>query len=451
MKSKFLTIMLVVCITTPGFFVIATEVSSSPIFANATDFFDLHDESYLVMNGDSQSEVKSDLPSIIPYWHDMVDKENVPLTGEGVYVAVLDTGLLPDWEYLFSEANIANELGIGFSHDIYWDDAVGDIVISDVISDRGFLTNYASGHGTHVTSTITGYNYANIAWIEGIAPDVTIIPVLVLDAWIVDTPYGLIGLSGGTSAMISTGIYYIADLAESLDGPVIINMSLGGSGETPEIEVAIDYAISKGVIIVASAGNNGEAGMSYPGAYTQVISAAACGWTDALAQGWTADVPEDLNTVDSLGNDYQVYLNDFSSRPNKTLGQKYHDLDVMAPGSWIVGPYKSRWAPVSNWGYYYVSGTSMAAPHVSAMAALILEIFPMFEQHDVEFVLKLAASGVGPNRRRGFPPIGEDVKVAYFDNYYYTVNWGRHDYGRGFLQADAAIGMAFLYYFIFYW
>ncbi len=450
MKSKFLTLILVVCITTPGFFVIATEVSSMPIFANATDFFDIQDEPYLVLSGDSLSTEKSVLPSVIPFWHDLVDKENVPLTGEGVYVAVLDTGLLPGWEFIFSEANIASELGMGFSHDIYWDDTIEDIVISDVVSDRGFLTDLASGHGTHVTSTIVGYNYADMVWIEGIAPDVTIIPILVLDAWMVDTPVGPVTFSGGSSAMIATGIYYIADLTESLDGPVIINMSLGGSGETPEIEAAVDYAISKGVIIVASAGNNGEAGMSYPGAYNQVISAAACGWTDMLAQGWTADVPEKLNTNDSLGNDYQVYLTGFSSRPNRTLGQKYRDLDVMAPGDWIVGPYKSKWAPVEYWGYYYVSGTSMAAPHVSAIAALVLEIFPMFDQRDIEFVLKLAASGVGPNRRRGFPRIGEDVKVAYFGNQYYTVSWGRHDYGRGFLQADTAILTALLYYFIFY-
>ncbi len=450
MKSKILTLILVVCITTPGFFVLGTEVSSLPIFANETEFFDIQDEPYLVTSGDSLSTEKTDLPSVIPYWHDLVDKEEVPMTGNGVYVAVLDTGLLPDYEFIFSEADIATELGIGFSHDIYWDDTIGNIVMSDVVSDRGFLTNYASGHGTHVTSTIVGYNYANIAWIEGIAPDVTIIPVLVLDAWLIDTPFGPVGFSGGTMEMIASGIYYIANLAENLDGPVIINMSLGGPGYMPLVEAAIDYAISKGVIIVASAGNEGEAGMGYPGAYSQVISVASCGWTDMFNQGWTADVPEKLNTNDSLGNDYQVYLAEYSSRPNRTLGQKYRDLDVMAPGDWIVGPYKSAWAPVEDWGYYYLSGTSMASPHVSAMAAIIMQVFPMYEQRDVEFVLKLAASGVGRNRRRGFPRTGEDVKVAYFGGFYYTVSWGRHDYGRGFLQADSALFVAMLYYFFIY-
>ena len=441
---------LVVVITTPGFFVLASEVSSLPVFATATDFFDVEDEPFLFMDGDSQTLTESTLPSMIPFWHDLVDKEEVPLTGEGVYVAVLDTGLLPDWEFIFSEANIASELGIGFSHDIYWDEAVGDIVIDDVNAERGFITDLASGHGTHVTSTIVGYNLANQAWVEGIAPDVTIIPVLVLDAWFIETPFGPVQFSGGTDAMIASGIYYIANLAESLDGPVVINMSLGGPGETPDIEAAIDYAISKGVIIVCSAGNEGETGMGYPGAYSQVISAASCGWTDMLAQGWTADVPEKLNTNDSLDNDYQVYLAPYSSRPNRTLGQRYCDLDVMAPGDWIVGPYKSAWAPVTDWSYYYLSGTSMAAPHVSAIAAIILEAFPDFEQRDMEFVLKLAAGGRFFNRLRGFPAVGVDVKVAYFGGGYYNVSWGKHDFGRGFLKADTALLTAILYHFIFY-
>jgi subtilisin family serine protease len=57
-------------------------------------------------------------------------------------------------------------------------------------------------------------------------------------------------------------------------------MSLGGTEPAPLIEDAINYAISKGVIIVAAAGNSGLEGMDWPGAYPQVISAAAGGWTE---------------------------------------------------------------------------------------------------------------------------------------------------------------------------
>ena len=60
----------------------------------------------------------------------------------------------------------------------------------------------------------------------------------------------------------------------------MINMSLGGPVQEPVEKAAVDYAISAGVIIVASAGNEGEAGMGYPGAYAPVISVAASGWVD---------------------------------------------------------------------------------------------------------------------------------------------------------------------------
>lgn len=402
------------------------------------------------MNGQNEIEAESELPSMTPFWHDLVDKEDVSQTGEGVYVAVLDTGLISDWDFIFSEANIASELGMGFTHDFYWDESVGDIVMSEVRNDRGFITDLASGHGTHVTSTIVGWNLNNQNWVEGIAPEATIIPVLVLDAWLIDTPFGQVQYSGGTDAMISAGIYYIANLAESLDGPVVINMSLGGPEPTPEIEEAIDYAIEQGVVVVCSAGNSGEEGMGYPGAYNQVISVASCGWTDMFNQGWNADVPEVLYTNDSLGNDYQVYLASYSSRPNKTLGQRYCDLDIMTPGDWIVGPYKASWAPGEAWGYYYLSGTSMAAPHASAMAALVLELFPEYDQQDIENIFKIAASGVLFNYLRGFPMIGEDVTVAYFGGANYTVSWGRHDYGRGFLKADTSVLTSMIYSLFYY-
>lgn len=431
MKTKIFSLLFIACIVAPSLIVVTNTIQSTPLLYGSEEFYMEADLSTI----DGYADI---LGNVNPFWHDLVDKENVANDGEGVYIAVLDTGLLPYWSMFFDIDNIAWELGKGFSHDAWYDEG---IVFGDLRDDRGYYTDLASGHGTHLVSTILGFNYGDIYWIEGIAPKATIIPVLVLDAWLVDTPEGLVGLSGGTDEMISAGIYYIANLADTLDGPVIINMSLGGPTPTQMIEDAIDYAISKGVIIVCSAGNEGEAGMGYPGAYDQVISCAACGWTPMFGYGWGSDVPEELDTPDFLGNDYQVYLEDFSSRPNPDLGQKYTDLDVMAPGAWIVGPYKSAWAPVGDYGYYYVSGTSMAAPHVSAMAALILELYPTFTQKDVEHILKIAAGGVGKNYDRGFPKTGEDVWVyfPYEEEGYYSLSWGRHDYGRGFLQADEAM------------
>jgi subtilisin family serine protease len=374
------------------------------------------------------------LPTVQPFWADLVNTELVPNKGEGVYVAVLDTGLLDLWPFFFSQANIAWELGKGFTHDIWWDDVLEDIAIGDLKDDRGFITGLASGHGTHVASTVVGFNVNNLYWVKGIAPKATIIPVLVLDAWEVPSPYGNLRLSGGTDEMVSAGIMYIADLAGSLDGPVVINMSLGGPGRSAMIEAAVDYAISKGVIVVASAGNSGYDGMGYPGGLPQVISTGAGGWAEMFLNGWTADVPEALNTEDQLGNNWQIYLEDFSSRPNKTLDQKSFHLDVTAPGAWVVGPYRPAFA--TGAGYYYVSGTSMSAPHVSGMAGLLLQSRPYMKQAEMEFTLKLAAQGL---------PLPANLSIVAFPfeaPYYYTASWLGGDYGAGFLQADAVFKAA---------
>jgi subtilisin family serine protease len=371
-----------------------------------------------------------------PFWVDLVDKELVSNDGSGVYVAVLDTGLLPNYPFFFPGVNIATNLGKGFTHDVYWDDVAGDIMFSP-LHERDFITGLASGHGTHVTSTIVGFQYLGSAgnfWVQGVAPKVTIIPVLVLDAWEVTTPFGPVRISGGTDEMISAGIRYVADLKATLNGPVVINMSLGGPDRSVMIEDAINYAISKGVIIVASAGNSGTDGMGYPGGLTQVISAGAGGWAEMFLKGWRADVPEKLNSKDSLGNNWQIYLEDFSSRPNKYLDQKTQDLDVSAPGAWIVGPYRDAFS--SSVGYYYVSGTSMAAPHVTAISALVLQSKPLTTQAKMESILSIGASYL--------PLAADDAIVAYpfAEPYYYTAIWGGGDYGAGFLQADEALRAA---------
>ncbi len=381
------------------------------------------------------------LPGYQPFSGDMVNTETVGADGEGVYVAILDTGLVPQWPFLFSQANIAWHLGKGFSHsEVYWDPSLnggyGDVAFGPLRDDRGYITGMASGHGSHVTSTVVGFNYNNFAWINGVAPKATIIPVLVLDAWLVNTPWGLAGLRGGTDEMITAGIYYIANLAPTLDAPVVINMSLGGPDRVPMIEEAIDYAIEKGVVIVVSAGNAGVDGMGYPGGMEQVISAGATGWASMLYhyQGWVADVPEKLNKSDILGNNRQIYLEDFSSRPNKDLDQKYQDLDVSAPGAWVVGPFKSAF--LNDLNYYYLSGTSMAAPHVAGMAALVLQQHPGLGQADMESIMRNAATGC---------PLPASDAIVYYpwgDPPYYTAEWDGGDYGKGMLRADDVLRVA---------
>ncbi|MHA2289769.1 MAG: S8 family peptidase [Promethearchaeota archaeon] len=394
----------------------------------------------LVSTLDTTESETSGLPEEIPFWVDLVNSEDVSEDGEGVYIAVLDTGLVSLWPLFFPGANIVDELGIGFTHDVTWDNALGDFVFGPLRDDRGFITDdvTGSGHGTHVVSTIVGYAFygsTSTFWVKGVAPRAKIIPVLVLDEWLVTVPGGVAALTGGTDEMVSAGILYVADLAEDLDGPVIISMSLGGPTPSPMIEEAIDYAISKGVIVVASAGNSGYDGMGWPGAYPQVISTGMAGWTEQFTYGgwWLSDVPEKLNTKDSWGNNWQLFLDYLSSRPNKNLGQKSFHLDVTTPGCAIVGPYKSYFQ--DNLGYYYLWGTSMAAPHVSGMASLVLQNHPDLSQREMEKLLKVAANGL---------PLSSDGSAAidFPPDYFWYFNWYGTDYGSGFLQANKALKAA---------
>ncbi|MFX1508470.1 MAG: S8 family serine peptidase, partial [Promethearchaeota archaeon] len=400
---------------------------------------------------------ESSLPELTPFWVDMVDAENVPKTGKGVYIAVLDSGLLPMWPSLFSEANIRDDLGIGFSHEVSWDG--GGFVLEPLNDERGIETTpWGSGHGTHVVSTIVGYNYGGY-WIQGVAPEATIIPVLVLDYWWLDCPDpnypgchdGKIFFRGGTDEMVSAGINYIADLACTLDGPVIISMSLGGPTPSPMIEEAIDYAIGKGVLVVVAAGNSGEWGMDWPGAYPQVISAAMGGWTEQWigytgpgSTWWLNDVTENLHTTDYWGNEWQIFLDYMSGRPNEDLGQEPWHLDVTTPGTAILGPFQefvywdgAEWV-LTDPAYYYLWGTSMATPHVSAIAALILDKYPKIHQRKMELILKIAAL-------RLFMYWGEAYcyDVPGFE---YLFQWELDDFGAGFLQADTALKVAKMFH-----
>jgi subtilisin family serine protease len=294
--------------------------------------------------------------------------------------------------------------------------------------------------------------------VRGIAPNVKIIPVKVLaDYQVPALPKCGSGIPSqlavfGTSAMVAAGIDYATDLAIAGYRPMVINMSLGGDALEPVEQAAIDRAIANGVIVVAAAGNAGTAGMDFPGAYAPVISAGASGWTGEwlnptgptppryrlwwLQSGFYpfTDIPEPTPVN-------QVYVTDFSSR--ELPGQQ---LDVLAPGSWVRGPFPGTpgynhlpwWSKGigdlvggNSGNFYYVGGTSMATPHVAALSALIMQKNPTLNQAQVEAILKSSALPIAPGCATVF-----DLSPTQG---FYTYCWGADATGAGLIQADAAI------------
>jgi subtilisin family serine protease len=405
---------------------------------------------------------------------DMINSDTTGYSGKGVYVAVLDTGLAPNWKDFFPADHIATDLGKGFKEEIKWDAATQSFMESGTVHEISWIGSTGSTHGTHVTSTILGYNYyapADAAagyplmpiHVNGIAPNVTIIPVRVLSDYTIGKSqtdpvnYTDQKFVMGTDRAVAAGIRYATDLEIAGYSPMIITMSLGGPAPAQVMEDAIDYAVSHGVIVVASAGNEGDAGMGWPGAYSQVISVGACGWKyEWYAPELVAPLPryrlwwlqdntygfndmtEDLSELAS-----QVYITSWSSRQKE--GQQ---LDVVAPGSWVRGPYPGvpGYSHLPWWSsglgslvgrnpgnFYYLGGTSMAAPHVTGVAAQMLEKNPTLDQGQVESIMKSSALGIPAGSMTVF-----DLSPTMD---WYTYTWGTDATGSGLIQANAALSM----------
>lgn len=330
----------------------------------------------------------------------------VPETGQGVTVVVIDTGLIKTWRNFFSPDSILTQYAKSFGG--------GGSANAAISEQPNKWESDVSSHGTHVTSTILGYflhQADGVVPINGVAPLAKVVPVKALNQ-----------NGSGSSYVISEAIIYSANLKDVIGGPLVINMSLGGSQLDAVEKAAIDYAIAKGAVIVAAAGNEGYAGMGYPAAYEPVISVAASGWKGVWETGWASDVADPTNPLD-------FHIADFSSRdmydnPDPLLD---HQLDITAPGEWIVGPYAIN---QGNPGYYYLGGTSMATPHVAGAVALLLEQDATLSPAKVEELLKASAIPFAPGTSTVVQPTG----------LYETFSWGGNATGAGLLDVQALLG-----------
>lgn len=239
-------------------------------------------------------------------------------------------------------------------------------LIDHLVPGRDFVNGDASadddnGHGTMVAG-VAAASTDNSRGVAGVAWDARLLPVKVLDAF-----------GSGADSNIAKGIIWATD-----NGAHVINLSLGGKGQSTVLRDAVAYALSKDVVVVAAAGNDGEPVTSYPASAPGVVAVTA---TDALSR-----------------------LASFSNWSSAT--------DVAAEGVDVLSTY---WEPTEIYRYGYGSGTSFAAPVVSGVAALVRAAHPTWSQSQVVEAILESATDAGP--------LGTD---PYF--------------GRGIVDAAAALG-----------
>ena len=246
------------------------------------------------------------------------------LNGDGVIVAVVDSGVnhnhsaIKDQMWVNS-VEMHGQIGVDDDGNGYVDDVYG-YNFFDLDSDS---TDY-NGHGSHVAGTIAGWDSSIDFY--GVAPKVKIMSV---------KTHNSRGLSSRRAVV--EGILYAAD-----NGAQVINCSWSGAPEAANwsqlLHDAIEYARMKGALVVAAAGNKGnynDANPVYPACYENVISVAA-----------TAYIADNVASFSNYG---------------------IRTVHVAAPGSAIYSMTHE------DNHYMRASGTSMAAPHVSGAAALIIQ------------------------------------------------------------------------------
>jgi len=261
--------------------------------------------------------------------------------GEGVVVAVLDTGVvLVDGDRKPAPDFSGTVFVPGF-----------DFVNNDVSPDDD------NGHGTYIVGTIAEAT-DNGEGAAGIAFRAKIMPIKVLDK-----------NGAGAYSDIARGIRFAAD-----KGVKVIILPLGGPAPASYLEEALEYAYRRGAVIVAAAGNSGRRGILYPAAYDDYVIAVGASRFDRSLAGYSS-FGEGLDIV-APGGDLYADQN----------GDGYGD-GVLQQG------FDPR---TSSFGYFFYQGTSVAAAHVGGVAALVASAGKASTPNDIRAALLSTAYDLGP-------------------------------------------------------
>ena len=212
-----------------------------------------------------------------------------------------------------------------------------------------------NGHGTHVSGIIAAAN--NTIGIIGAAPQINLYVVKVLGSD-----------NTGNLSDILDGMQWCID-----NHMQVVNMSFGATSTVQSLADAVEAMHAAGIVQVAAAGNNGTSGgaMLYPARYPETIAVSS------------VDVNGNLAVTSSYGP----------------------EVDLAAPGVSIYSTYLDA-------GYIYKNGTSMATPHVTASAALVLSVFPALTPDEVKTKLKSSAEDLGlPADEQGAGLVRPDIAI----------------------------------------
>jgi serine protease len=317
--------------------------------------------------------------------------------GANTIIAVIDTGILsehpdlegqigPGYDFISSATNAAD----GDSAAIPGE---GDIDSDPEDPGDGPRPGESSFHGTHVAGTVAAKTN-NTLGVAGIAWNAKIMPLRVL------------GKQGGTDADIAEAMKFAARLANA-SGTLpttkadVINMSLGGPGFSATTQAVVTSVRNAGVIIVAAAGNENSASPSYPAAYSGVISVSAVGFDLKRAPYSNFGTSIDLAAP---GGDTSADLN----------GDKFADG--------VLSTLKDDSSTPARFNYVFYQGTSMAAPHMAGVVALMRGVYPQLTPSQLDQLI----DGTLPQR------ITTDLGEPGRDNLF----------GHGLIDASKAVSAA---------